>query len=232
MWGSEVAGLSALMQLFGDGDVAAGLDVGDVGVEGGHGGVAAGDVGVADVEHEGDAGGDGVDGAGVDGDGADGGYGVDAGLAGGFGGALAARVWRSTERMSSAAAREGVAAVGHEEGAGVAAEAGDLVAVAGGGGDVGDDAEGMDAFAFEQRALLDVEFDPGVVVVGREGDGGEGRGEAGGGADCWRVRLARGFGVGFGEAVGEVVGGGGVRGRCRGGGSRCSRCRSGWALRR
>ena len=77
---------------------------------------------------------------------------------------------------------EGVAAVGHEEGAGVAAEAGDGVAVAGGGGDVGDDADG-DVFAFEERALLDVELYPGVVVVGREVDGGEGAGEAGGGAD-------------------------------------------------
>ncbi len=62
--------------------------------------VAAGYVGVADVEGEGDAGGDGVDGAGVDGDGADGGYGVGRCLEA----ALAARVWRSTERMSSAAA--------------------------------------------------------------------------------------------------------------------------------
>ena len=88
--------------LLGDGDVAAGLDVGDVGVEAGHGGVAAGYVGVADVEHEGDAGGDGVDGAGVNGDGADGGYGVAPDWPEAL--ALAAKVWRSTERMSSAAA--------------------------------------------------------------------------------------------------------------------------------
>ncbi len=62
--------------LLGDRDVAAGFDGANIGAESGHDGVAAGDVGVADVEHEGDAGGDGVDRAGVDGDGADGGYGV------------------------------------------------------------------------------------------------------------------------------------------------------------
>ena len=37
-----------------------------------------------------------------------------------------------------------------------------------------------------------------------------GRGEAGGGADAWRVRLAGASGSRFGETVGEVVGGGGV----------------------
>ena len=37
-------------------------------------------------------------------------------------------------------------------------------AVAGGRGDGGDDAEGK-AFALEQRTLLDVELDPGVVVA-------------------------------------------------------------------
>ena len=76
--GGGVVGVDALL---GDSDLAAGLDFLDVGVEGGQGGVAAGYVGIADVEHEGDAGGNGVDGAGVDGDGADGGYGVDTGLA-------------------------------------------------------------------------------------------------------------------------------------------------------
>ena len=71
----------------------------------------------------------------------------------------------------------------------MAADAGDLIAVAGGGGDVGDDADGDGRLslaagaAFEERALLDVEFYPGVVVVRREGDGGEGRGEARCGAD-------------------------------------------------
>ncbi len=47
--------------------------------------------------------------------------------------ALAARVWRSTEEDELGGGAEGVAAIGHEEGPGVAAEAGDLVAVAGGG---------------------------------------------------------------------------------------------------
>ena len=60
---------------------------------------------------------------------------------------------------------EGVAAVGHEEGTGVAADAFYGVAVAGGGGDVGDDADG-DVGAFEKGALFDVELEPGVVVVG------------------------------------------------------------------
>ena len=64
----------------------------------------------------------------------------------------------------------------------MAAEAGDGEAIAGGGGDVGDDADG-NRLAFEQRTLLDVEFEPRVVVVGRERDCGEGGGEAGGGAD-------------------------------------------------
>ena len=63
---------------------------------------------------------------------------------------------------------ERVAAVGHQQRAGVAAEAFDGEAIAGGRGDGGDDAE-WDAFALEQRALLDVQFDPGVVVVRRRG---------------------------------------------------------------
>ena len=178
MWGSEMAGRSALICCSVIVTAAAGLDGVDVGVEGGEDLVAAGYVGVADVEREGDAGGDGVDGAGVDGDGADGGDGVYAVPEAGVGGEGVA--FDGEDEFGGGA--EGVAAVGHEERAGVAAEAGDLVAVAGGGGDVGDDAE-WDAVAFEQGALFDVELDPGVVVVGREGDGGEGGGEAGGGAD-------------------------------------------------
>ena len=54
----------------------------------------------------------------------------------------------------------------------MAAEAVDGEAIAGRRGDGGDDAEG-DAFALEQRALLDVQLDPGVVVVGRQAHGGE-----------------------------------------------------------
>ncbi len=82
MWGSLMAGTSALICCSVMVTSAAGFDGVDVGVDGGHDLVAAGYVGVADVEREGDAGGDGVDGAGVDGDGADGGDGVYAGLAG------------------------------------------------------------------------------------------------------------------------------------------------------
>ncbi len=59
---------------------------------------------------------------------------------------------------------EGVAAVGHEERSGVAAEAGDGEAIACGRGDAGDDAEGY-SFALEQGALFDVEFEPGVIVI-------------------------------------------------------------------
>ena len=67
------------------------------------------------------------------------------------------------ERMISAGGAEGVAAVGHQQRAGVAADAFDGEVIAGGRGDGGDDADGK-AFALEQRALLDVEFDPGMVV--------------------------------------------------------------------
>ena len=147
--------------MFGDGDLAAGLDFADVGAEGGHDFVAAGYVGVANVEGEGDAGGDGVDGAGVDRDGAYGGYRV-RGARGGVG--VEGVTLDGEDEFGGGA--EGVAAVGHEEGPGVAAEACDFVAVAGGCCYVGDDADG-DAFAFEEGALFDVEFYPGVVVVGR-----------------------------------------------------------------
>ena len=153
--------------LLGDGDMAAGFDGSNIGVEGGHDGVAAGDVGVAYVEHEGDAGGDGVDGAGVDGDRTDGGDRIC-----GAGGRVGGEGVAFDGEGEFGGGAEGVAAVGHEEGPGVAAEAGDLVAVAGRGGDVGDDSEG-NPFAFEKWALLDVELNPGVVVVGWEGDGGQ-----------------------------------------------------------
>ena len=71
---------------------------------------------------------------------------------------------------------------------------------------------GFDHGLFEERTLLDVELQPGVVVVRRERDGGEGAVEAGGGADVVEGEVGGGFGIGFGEAVGEVVGGGGREG--------------------
>ena len=83
--------------------------------------------------------------------------------------ALAARVWRSNRKDEFRGGAEGVATVGHQESAGVAAETVDDEAIPGGGGDAGDDAEGQ-AFAFEQRTLFDMEFNPGVVVALR-GDG-------------------------------------------------------------
>ena len=67
---------------------------------------------------------------------------------------------------------ESIFAVGHQERSGVAAEARDGEAIAGRGGDAGDDADG-NAFAFEQRALLDVQLDPGVVAVRRKAHGSE-----------------------------------------------------------
>ena len=157
MCGRGLGGGVGVDEVFGDGDFAAVAEVFDVGADGLHDGLAAGGVGVADVELQGDAAGDAVDGAGVDVAGADGGYGVD-----GSGGEGVA--FDGEDEFGGGA--EGVAAVGHEERAGVAAEAGDGEAVAGGRGDAGDDADG-DAFAFEEGALFDVEFDPGVVVVGR-----------------------------------------------------------------
>ena len=158
-----------------------------------HDAFAAGGVGVADVDLQGDAAGDAVDRAGVDVAGADGGDGVDD--AGGEG------VLFDREDDFGGGA-EGVAAVGHQQRAGVAAEAFDGEAIAGGRGDGGDDAEG-DAFAFEQRALLDVELDPGVVVVGREAHAGERAGEAGGGADLGE-RLVFGAALRAVEGVGAV----------------------------
>ena len=83
------------------------------------------------------------------------------------------------------------------------------------------------AFAFEQRALLDVEFDPGVIVVRRQAHAGERAGEAGGGAD-----LGEGFVFGAALRAVECVGAVGVETCRRSGGCRCSRCRSGWALRK
>ena len=86
----------------------------------------------------------------------------------------------------------------------MAAEAFDGEAVAGGRGNRGDDADG-DLLAFEQRPLLDVQLDPGVVVAGGKAGGGERAGEAGGGADL-------GEGLFFMAALCAVegVGGGGV----------------------
>ena len=55
---------------------------------------------------------------------------------------------------------------------GVAAKAGDGEAIARRGGDVGDEADG-NSFAFEQGSLLDVQLDPGVVVVLRKAHGRE-----------------------------------------------------------
>ena len=108
-------------EFFGDGDFAAVAEVFDVAADGLHDGFAAGGVGVADVELESDAAGDAVDGAGMDVAGADGGDGVDG--AGGEGVAF-----DGEDDFGGGA--EGVAAVGHEERAGVAAEAFDGEAIA------------------------------------------------------------------------------------------------------
>ena len=102
-------------------------EFGDVAADGLHDALAAGGVGVADVELQGDAAGDAVDGAGMDVAGADGGYGVDG--SGGEG------VFFDGENEFGGGA-EGVAAVGHQERSGVAAEAGDGEAIACRGGDV------------------------------------------------------------------------------------------------
>ena len=90
--------------------------------------------------------------------GADGGYGVD--RSGGEG-----VLFDGENEFGGGAER--VFAVGHQERSGVAAKAGDGEAIAGGRGDAGDDAE-RNAFALEQRTLLDVQLDPGVIVVRRQ----------------------------------------------------------------
>ena len=124
-----------------------------------HNTFAARGVSVADIDLQGDAAGDAVDGAGVDIAGADGGDGVDD--AGGE------RVFLEGENDLGGGA-EGVAAVGHQQRAGVAADALDGEGVSGGRGDGGDNAHGQ-AFAFEQRSLLDVEFDPGMIASSAAG---------------------------------------------------------------
>ncbi len=160
-----------------------------------HDGFAADGIGVANVDLQGDAAGDAVDRAGIDVAGADGGDGVD-----GSGGE---RMFFEGEDDFGGGA-ESVAAVGHEERAGVAADALDGEAIAGGCGDGGDDAE-WNAFALEQRALLDVELDPGVIVVGRQAHAGERAGKARGGAD-----LGEGFVFGAALRTVECVGAFGI----------------------
>ena len=165
-----------------------------------HDALAAGGVGVADVELQGDAAGHAVDRAGIDVAGADGGDGVDD--AGGE------RVLLDGEDDLGGGA-EGVAAVGHEQRAGVAAETFDGEAVAGGRGDGGDDAEGK-AFALEQRTLLDVQLNPGMVAAAGQAHAGERAGEAGGGADLGEgfvfvaaLRAVEGVGAVGVEGAGE-----------------------------
>ncbi len=77
--------------------------------------------------------------------------------------------------------QEGVPAIGHEHGAGVAAFAFELEPQSGGGCDGSDDAEG-DTGALQQGALLDVQFHEGVIVRGGQLHRRERAGEAGGGA--------------------------------------------------
>ena len=78
------------------------------------------------------------------------------------------------------------------QGASVAADAFDGEGVAGGRGDGVDDAK-RNAFALEQWPLLDVEFDPGVVVILGQTHAGELPGEAGGGPDP-RLQLGQELG--------------------------------------
>lgn len=166
-------GLVCVDELLGDGDLAALTEVFDVPANGLHDGLAARGVGVADVELERDSGGDRVNGAGMDIAGAYGGYRVD--------GFCCQRVAFDGEDEFGGGTK-GVAAVGHKEGSGVTSEAGDGEAIAGGSGDAGDDANG-DLFALEERALLDVELDPCVIVVGRKDGGSQRAAEACGGPD-------------------------------------------------
>ena len=123
-------------------------------------GVAAGEIDVADIDQDADAAGDAVDRAGKDLADADGADGIDrsGALSGGF-----------HRQRDLGGGQKGIAAIGHEHRAGVAAFAFDLESQGGGRGDCGDDAE-RDAGAFEQRALLDVQFDEGVIVIAGQRD--------------------------------------------------------------
>ena len=147
-------------QFFGDRDIAALAQLFAVVADGLHDGFAAGRVGVANIELQDDAAGNAVDRARMDVAGADGGDGVDRSRGEGV-------LFDGENELGGGAER--VFAVGHQERSGMAAKAGDGEAIAGRRGDAGDDAE-RDAFALQQRPLLDVQLDPGVVVVGRELD--------------------------------------------------------------
>ena len=96
---------------------------------------------------------------------------------------------------------EGVLAVRHEESAGVAAEAGDREAVAGGRGDAGDDA---DRGCLRARAggLARCGARPRRGSAWGEAHGGERAGEAGGSADVGEGACGFGGLVGFVEGVG------------------------------
>ena len=153
-------------------------------------------IGVADVGFEADFGGDGIDGSGENLADADGGDGVDG--AGGFGGGL-----EGEDEFGGGG--EGVVSAGHEEGSGVSAFALDINFEGGGGGDVGDDAD-VDGFAFEDWALLDVEFYEGGVVTFGEGYGVQialevgGVAEVGEGGAVWVAEIE---GLGGGESGAE-----------------------------
>ena len=151
-------GLVRVDEFLGDGDLAALAEVFDVAANGLHDGLAAGGIGVADVELECDSGGNRVNGAGMDVAGAYGGYGVD--------GFCCQRVAFDGEDEFGGGTK-GVAAIGHKERSGVTAQTCDGEAIAGGSGDAGDDAN-RDLFALEEWPLLDVQLDPGVIVVGRK----------------------------------------------------------------
>src|SRR6202030_2223597 len=109
------------------------------------------------------AAGDAVDGAGVDRARADCGYGVDR--------SCGERAFLDGENEFGGGT-EGVFAVWHQKRSGVAAKAGDGEAIARRGGDAGDYADG-NALTLERGALLDVQLDPGVVLVRRKAHGGE-----------------------------------------------------------
>uniref|UniRef100_E6QLC0 Uncharacterized protein n=1 Tax=mine drainage metagenome TaxID=410659 RepID=E6QLC0_9ZZZZ len=150
--------------------------------------VAAGSVGVADIDAEADAGRDGVDGSGEDFAEADGGDGID-----GMGGKRGA--FEGKDQLGGGG--DGVVAVGHEHGSGVAALALYGDPESGGSGDGGDNTD-VEAVVFEGLALLDVQFDKGVEVAGGEADAFERADEAAVGAE--RVERAA-FGVAEGERL-------------------------------
>ena len=135
--------------------------------------VAPGIIDVAHIHLQPDAAGDAVDRARENVADADGRHGV--ARAGGSGGGFYGE-------RDFGGGEKGIAAVRHQHCAGVAALAFDRDAQAGGRGDRGHDAE-SGVVLLEKRALLDVQFDEGGVIVRRAGEPRERAGKSGGCAD-------------------------------------------------